>query len=123
MKMLLRAISPSLRAAWRPATSSQLVCTIVIIIINNITINKIIIANRNSVIAAVIIVSFIIIITSLSTSDQLVWSLFHVNQLLTPFVSIFQFLLLGCCLLYLSGASRCSGQNFDLADLIFVIVR
>ena len=72
--MLLRAISPSLTAAWRPATSSQLVCTIVIsiiinniiiinnsivntIIINNILIIKIIIANTNSLITAIIIIS------------------------------------------------------------------
>ena len=34
--------------------------------------------------------------------------------------SIFQLLLLGRCLLHLSRASRCTGQNFDLADLIFV---
>ena len=62
----------------------------------------------------------IIKITSISTSDQLVWSLFHSNQVLTPVVSIFQLLLLGLCLLHLSRASRCSGQNFDLADLTFV---
>ena len=65
MKMLLRAISPSLTAAWRPATSSQLVCTIVIIIIIiiikiniiKIIIIKIIIANTNSLITAIIIIS------------------------------------------------------------------
>ena len=64
--------------------------------------------------------NIIIIITSLPTSDQLVWPLFHVNQLLTPFVWIFQLLLLGRCVFHLSGATRCTGQNFDLADLIFL---